>query len=245
MKQYVHRLAAIYDIDNPDGPDHDYFRSMVDAANARTVIDLGCGTGILTVTLAKEGRSVIGIDPDPAMLARAESRPDGDKVEWRLGTSEQIEPATADFVIMSGNVAMHILRDEWHQALRDIADGLQPGGQLVFESRNPLAQAWRTWNDPLAERDTPFGPLRESTITDPPDASGIVTMHCFNQFLEDGSVIEIDQQLQFRGYERITQDLSDAGLQVVNVWSDWDRTPFTNTEDEPLMVFEAVKSTGT
>ncbi|HHW84054.1 MAG TPA: methyltransferase domain-containing protein, partial [Actinomycetales bacterium] len=71
------RLAVIYDLDNPDGSDHDYFRSLVDDANAEVVTDLGCGTGILTVTLTRPGRRVVGIDPAPAMLARAASRPGG------------------------------------------------------------------------------------------------------------------------------------------------------------------------
>ncbi len=34
---------------------------------------------------------------------------DDDRVEWRRGTAELIEPASADPVIMSGNVAMHLI----------------------------------------------------------------------------------------------------------------------------------------
>lgn len=45
------RLAAIYDSDNPFGPDHDYYRAFINDAEAQAVIELGCGTGILTVTL--------------------------------------------------------------------------------------------------------------------------------------------------------------------------------------------------
>ena len=233
------RLAVIYDIDNPDGPDHDFFHTLAVEADARTITDLGCGTGILTVTLAGPGRRVVGIDPAPVMLKRASSRPGGDAVEWVLGTSERIETGASDLIIMSGNVAMHIIGDDWTQTLRDVARGLKPGGRLVFEARNPLAEAWRTWNDQLTEHDTPAGRLRESATTGPPGADGVVTMHCHNEFIDDGSTIDVDVRLQFRSLEQVVSDLAAARLEVINVWRDWARTPFTNTPVEPLMVFEA------
>jgi 2-polyprenyl-3-methyl-5-hydroxy-6-metoxy-1,4-benzoquinol methylase len=51
-------LAAIYDGDNPDGRDHDYYRGLATSLTAIHITDLGCGTGILTVTLATQGRTV-------------------------------------------------------------------------------------------------------------------------------------------------------------------------------------------
>ncbi|WP_127573669.1 class I SAM-dependent methyltransferase [Georgenia faecalis] len=234
------RLAAIYDLDNPDGADHDFFRALADAHNARAVTDLGCGTGILTVTLARAGRTVVGIDPAQAMLDQAVARPGGDGVEWRLGTSERIAPRSADLVLMTGNVAMHILAEAWPRALADVARGLRPGGRLAFESRNPGAEAWRGWTDGPAERDTPAGRLREWTTTAPPDPAGIVTMACRNEFLDTGEVVDVEQRLQFRSLEQLTADLARAGLTVAHVWRDWARTPFTGAASEPLMVVEAV-----
>lgn len=235
-------LAAIYDDDNPDGPDHDYFRSVADGISAASITDLGCGTGILTVTLAGPGRIVTGIDPAAAMLARAESRPGGDCVEWRLGTSELIDREANDLIIMSGNVAMHILGDEWSSALRDIARGLKPGGRLVFESRNPLAEAWTKWNSSPEVRKTAVGKLRETETVSEPDSNGIVTMTCSNDLIDAGRTIETTQRLQFRSFDTLVRDLTAAGLRVDNVWRSWDRTPFTGKASEPLMVVEAVKS---
>lgn len=74
------RLAAIYDTDNPAGADHAYYRSVADRTQAEGVVDLGCGTGLLTVTLAGPRRHVIGIDSARAMLDYAASRPGGDGV---------------------------------------------------------------------------------------------------------------------------------------------------------------------
>lgn len=239
MNELLRRLAAIHDLDNPDGPDHDYFRSFVDAANPATVVDLGCGTGILTSTLTRQGRTVIGIDPSPEMLERARTRPASRNVRWIQGTSECLRPDSADAVIMSGNVAMHILGDDWPRSLRDIAAGLRPGGRLAFETCNPLARAWLKWSHPATERTTPVGRLLEATTVDPPDSIGVVTLHCHNEFLDDRAVLDVDQQLQFRGHDEVIGDLEEAGLEVTAVWQDWRRTRFVTDSTAPLMVVEA------
>ncbi|WP_180536574.1 class I SAM-dependent methyltransferase [Micrococcus luteus] len=234
------RLAALYDHDNPPGEDHAFFRQVADEASATRIVDLGCGTGSLTVTLAGEGRTVVGIDPAEAMLRVALTRPGGDAVEWRHGTAELIAPASADVVVMSGNVAMHLIGEDWHGALRRIAAGLVPGGRLVFETRNPVLRAWEGWNQGPSERATPVGRVVESESTTPLDADGVVLMRCRTVFAEDGAVMDADQHLQFRSEERVRADLAAAGLRVEQISGDWRRTPLDATADR-LMVVEARK----
>lgn len=232
------RMAAIYDIDNPDGEDHDFFRQVAREADARRIVDLGCGTGILTVTLADEGRSVIGIDPAAAMLEIARTRPGGQNVEWRLGTSELIDPTWADLVIMSGNVAMHLIDTDWHAALAHIAAGLAPNGRLVFETRNPVRRAWESWQQDPTERMTPAGRVIESETTTTPDRDGVVTMHVRTEFPDQGATAQITQHLQFRSEEQIRTDLAQASLRVERISRDWRRGPFDVSKDA-LMVVEA------
>ena len=232
-------LAAIYDDDNRDGPDHDYFRALADEVSASCITDLGCGTGILTVTLAKKGRRVTGIDPAATMLSRAASRPGGDQVEWRLGASELIDRDANDLIVMSGNVAMHIIDEAWTATLLDIARGLKPGGRLVFETRNPLNEPWKAWGGLAEARETSVGTLRQTESVSDPDSDGLVTMTTSHEFIDAERTIETTLRLRFRSAETLRRDLHSAGLRIENLWSEWSRTPFSGSAEERLIIVEA------
>ena len=234
-------LAAIYDDDNRDGPDHDFFRSVADEMSAASITDLGCGTGILTVTLAKNGRRVTGIDPAAAMLSHAAARPGGDRVEWRLGTSELIDREANDLIIMSGNVAMHIFDEAWEATLLDIAQGLKPGGRLVFETRNPLNEPWKGWGGLAEVRETSLGTVRETEAVSRPDSDGLVTMTTSHEFIDAERTIETILRLRFRSAEALRRDLHSVGLRIENLWSEWSRTPFFGSAEERLIIVEASK----
>jgi 2-polyprenyl-3-methyl-5-hydroxy-6-metoxy-1,4-benzoquinol methylase len=80
MSDYDPRIVELYDTDNGDGADHDYYRRLAESVRAESVLDLGCGTGLLTVSLATAGRTVVGIDPSLTMIRYARSRPGGRQV---------------------------------------------------------------------------------------------------------------------------------------------------------------------
>lgn len=236
-KDYDSRLVELYDLDNPDGPDHDYYRALADELQPRCVLDLGCGVGMLTVTLALPGRAVVGVDPSPQMLDRARRRPGADGVRWLLGDSRELAPQHFDYAVMTGNVAQHIPDPLWARTLADLRKAMSPGALLAFESRNPAAHAWRSWQqDEPTVRQTRDGPLREwSTVREL--GGGQVLLTSFNGFETTGDLVTEEQVLTFRDRYRIEDHLSRAGFRVDAVRGGWDRSPFTG--DQPLMVFEA------
>ena len=70
----------------------------------RTVLDLGCGTGILAIGAALLGAStVLGVDMDPEALAVARRNADtlGTEVNWLQSEIPPAEPLSAETVVMN------------------------------------------------------------------------------------------------------------------------------------------------
>jgi len=76
-----------------------------------TVLDLGCGTGQLTVPLAGRYDRVIGADPSPDMLALARTRSDGTPVAWLLADDRDVTrlPLLAGLDAVTIAQAIHLL----------------------------------------------------------------------------------------------------------------------------------------
>lgn len=237
MSDYDPRLVDLYDEDNPDGPDHDFYRALADEVSAEAILDVGCGTGMLTATFGRPGRTVVGIDPSPTMLAYARRRADAARVQWIHGDSRDIPPCSFDYAVMSGNVAQHVPDSEWTRTLSDIRAALRTGGTLAFESRNPAARAWESWtSDERSTRETPHGPLvewTEASATGP----GRVELRAHNLFVHTNETVTETLMLAFRDRVDLEAQLEAAGFDVTATYGDWKRTPFT--EDAPVMVFVA------
>src|SRR5690349_11251226 len=68
-------------------------------------VDVGCGTGALTATVLRVASptTVLAIDPSEGFVDEARRQVDDARVEFRVGTAEQV-PADAGDVAVSGLV---------------------------------------------------------------------------------------------------------------------------------------------
>ena len=99
------RLAAVYDPLDPDRSDLDAYAAVATELGARTVLDLGCGTGTFAVLLAGQGFDVTGVDPAAASIDVARAKPGADRVRWVVGEIDAVADLRFDLVTMTGNVA--------------------------------------------------------------------------------------------------------------------------------------------
>ena len=96
-----------------------------------TLVDLGCGTGLLTAAAASEARRVVGVDVSPAMLEVARLR--SDAVEWIAAGFLTYEHTGDSPQLVHSRNALHHLSDFWKGvALARIHDLLAPRGVLVL-----------------------------------------------------------------------------------------------------------------
>ena len=225
------RLVELYDIDNARGSDTDFYLRLAADLDARRIIDLGCGTGLLTRELAVDSRLVVGVDPAPAMLAYARRQPGADRVQWVEGDASALGTPSADLVVMTGNVAQVFLEDDaWVATLRAIHAALRSGGHLAFESRNPDDRAWERWNRAATyERiDTPHGPM-ECWLELVSVGNGRVRFAGHNVFNATGEVVIANSELRFRSLAELADSLVNAGFTVEDVYGDWERGPVVGT----------------
>src|SRR4051794_8087512 len=76
------RLAALYDAFCEGRPDFEFYLPLV--MSAKSVLDVGCGTGALLHAAREAGHvgRLCGLDPAEGMLQQARRRSD---IEWMLG----------------------------------------------------------------------------------------------------------------------------------------------------------------
>lgn len=104
---------------------------QVDATDPRRVVDLGCGPGDLTATLAQRwpGAEVLGVDSSSEMIATAAGRAGGN-LGFVLGAAEKFSAAGVDVLVSNALL-------QWvpthRELLRRWADELEPGGWLAFQ----------------------------------------------------------------------------------------------------------------
>jgi hypothetical protein len=77
-------LVAVYDAINPIDDKIDFFVELAKDLQADKIIDLGCGTGLLSQELIKQGHTVIGVEPAAGMIEQAK-RKYGDKAQCIVG----------------------------------------------------------------------------------------------------------------------------------------------------------------
>jgi len=108
-----------------------------------TLLDVGCGGGLLSEEFARLGCQVAGLDPSEASLAiaREHARQEGLKIAYQAGVGEQLPFADASFdIVICCDVLEHV--NDLERVLKEIARVLKPGGYFFYDTINRTFFAW-------------------------------------------------------------------------------------------------------
>jgi SAM-dependent methyltransferase len=101
--------------------------ALLDPRPGETILDLGCGDGVLTEKIVAAGAKVIGVDASEAMVAAARKR----GIESYVGDGQSLDFAT-QFDAVFSNATLHWILDPAAVA-RGVFRALVPGGRFVGE----------------------------------------------------------------------------------------------------------------
>jgi SAM-dependent methyltransferase len=233
------RLAVLYDLfcawDRRD--DLDFYLPMVMAAGS--VLDVGCGTGMLLRRARLDGHRgrLCGLDPAAAMLEVARSRPDIEWIEGDLsGAGFERE---FDLIVMTGHAFQVLIGDgELRAALATVRTALKRNGVFAFETRNPQARGWERWTPAYAAEVTgPDGQTwRMTHQVETPVAGELVSFT--STFTGQGwARPQVSRStLRFLGAASLAEFLSAAGLTVEEQYGGWDRQPLADASPEIITI---------
>lgn len=102
------------------------------------VLDVACGTGVVSVTAARRGARVTGLDLTPELLERARenARIASVEVDWHEGDVENLPFGDAEFDVVLSEFG-HIFAPRPEVALGEMLRVLKPGGTIAFSTWPP------------------------------------------------------------------------------------------------------------
>ena len=77
--EFVSKWDELIDWEKRYAAEDGFFKTKLEEHGAQSVLDIACGTGFHTVTLALDGFDVVGADGAPTMLAKAKEK------AWTIG----------------------------------------------------------------------------------------------------------------------------------------------------------------
>ena len=226
MADFIHHLLSSYS-----------------AGRARSVLDLGCGSGNVTLPLLALGYDMTGIDSSADMLAEARERGGGDKVLWLCQDMRSFELyGTVDAIVCTLDGINHLTKKE------DVAtcfawahNYLEPGGLFLFDVNTPHKfQSVYGTNSYILEDEGVFCGWQNSYN----EKTGLCRFD-ITLFEEqaDGSYLRADASLKERVYPEKTLRalLQDAGFTLLDVYDGYTENKPNDKTERLLFVARAVK----
>ncbi|MGD9679469.1 MAG: class I SAM-dependent methyltransferase, partial [Vulcanibacillus sp.] len=208
--------------------------------NPKTIIDIGCGTGNISIPLSKLGYEMIGVDISTDMLAIAKEKMIANNVSFLLIEQDMLEldlGITVDLVISYCDSFNYLTdTDKIKKTFASIDKHLDLGGYFIFDLHSPYkitdiynGQTY-AWND----EDVSLVWLTDVNVDE------LTVEHDLTFFIkkEDGRYDRLQEIHQQKTYpvDVIKELLEETGFEVLDVFSDFALQPLTDTTERIFYV---------
>jgi ubiquinone/menaquinone biosynthesis C-methylase UbiE len=213
---------------------------QAEGSHPETVLDLACGTGSMSILLAKKGYRVIGADMSEDMLTEAQMKADaleGNRPFFIRQRMEKLRlPEPVDCIVCCLDSLNYITDpDLCRQAIARAYRALKPGGIFLFDVNTPEKLRAMDGQIFLDEDDDVFCVWRG-------EFEGRICRYGIDLFSREGErwLRSFEEHLEYAYTpEELTQYLHDAGFVRVRVYGD--RRMELPAEGEQRIYFSACK----
>lgn len=246
-------LAPVYDRLN-DTVDYSAWADFLEKSMERfgeikrgaSVLDMGCGTGAMTVELARRGYDMTALDLSEDMLAEADSAAREAGLEGILflrGDMRSFELyGTVDCIVCCLDGINHLTsREDLSACFALVANYLNPGGLFLFDLNTPYKfKTMYADRDYILEDDGVMCCWRNRLNAKKDAVTFYLTVYEEN---EDGTWERTDGEERERAYglRAIKNALSECGLTVADVSAGYD---FEKPTDECMRWYIAARKDG-
>ncbi|MCD5323643.1 MULTISPECIES: class I SAM-dependent DNA methyltransferase [Pontibacillus] len=246
------RFAEIYDTLMEEVPYQDWVRFTqsalkVTGAQVESVLDLGAGTGEISIRLAQKGYNVTGVDLSEDMLTIANRKSTEQKasVEWLKQDISSLDmPVQYDMAISYCDVINYMTNEEDVQnTFKNAYEVIKPGGLFLFDVHSI------GYIDGYLSGQT-FGTVTDEIsyiwFCDEEEEDHSVT-HDLTFFVQKGDLYErFDEYHSQRTFPVATYVtwLQDCGFNVLGIHSDFKEEAGYDEEENDRIFFICQKSTG-
>jgi glycine/sarcosine N-methyltransferase len=227
-----------------------FLQSLLGKIEEKRILDIACGSGRHSVSLAAQGAQVIGLDMSRTMIQTAQKHAEANNVKPTfiiadMSEIESVIEGSFDLIFCLGNsLALLNKVDSVRHLVIAIHDLLNDGGSFVAQVLNFEEIHWTGFrNFPMKT-----GKLRDGTEvtfarifehTDYPDSSTLV-MSAFRMVNGDWISEVSTQKVLNLKYDLMNDILNTAGFRHIEFFSDYTESPFER-KDSRNMVIRAIK----
>ncbi|BAQ11510.1 methyltransferase [Bacillus sp. OxB-1] len=245
MKAYSD-FAAIYDELMTDIP-YDSYVDFLDLAlgglEGKRVLDIGCGTGLLSLKFAGHGSEVTGIDVSANMLEMAKERAAtlSLPVEFIQQRMEELEGFQQfDAAIIAIDSLNYVTQQSAvEETFRRIYASLKKGGILLFDVHSTYKMDEIFLEGPFTYDDGRIAYIWETEMGEAPHS--IQSELAFFVEQEKGLYHRFNEEHEQRTFpvNEYVEMLTDAGFSIERIFADWEDEP--PVEDSERIFFQVRK----
>lgn len=203
------------------------------------LLDLACGTGSVSVRLAKKGYEVIGVDLSPEMLSEAQNKAysAGQNILFLCQDMTALDLyGTVDAAVCTLDGLCHLPDEESVQAaLRKVSLFMNPGGVFLFDVNSVYKHRAVLGNNTFVYDTDDVYCVWQNTLL--PDGVTVqMDLDFFEPVSDEGDYVRQSERFTERAYPRETLEamLKKAGFTVLDVFDGYSEKPAQDTSERLL-----------